>query len=339
MVSGCWRKRGIRDGSLMIEHRDGVEFRVSGRTLTGRALVYGDVAPDYRERFVPGAFGEVRSIPINLQHDSAIIVSPDALLTDSPRSLDVRADLAEGSAALTLVRRGALSGFSIEFRAKDERREAGIRVIERAELSGLALVDQGAYPGSTVEVRARRSGLSGVFNYGRDRTVKDRGKRRKSRINRGAFSWQMREFEKLQGELSDAIGESVKAGIRDKMREVQLLAGPDYSKPLASLKAGTLKLRDGPDGLEFDAVKLPDASYAKDLQAGMAAKSADYGVDVLYKIPPRDVVPDAFEIIPEPGTGVEIEVIKQATLQAIAIVSRAPRGNPGAVKRRARVWL
>ena len=55
--------------------------------------------------------------------------------------------------------------------------------------------------------------------------------------------------------------------------------------------------------------KLPDASYARDLQAGMAAKSADFGVDVLYKIPPRDVVPDAFEIIPEPGNpGVEIQV-------------------------------
>ena len=324
----------------MIEFRAGVEFRVAGRTLSGTALRYGDISPDFAERFEPGAFGEVRTIPINLQHDSAIIVAPEALLTDSPRSLDVRADLPEGSAALALVRRGALSGFSIEFHAKAERREAGIRVVERAELTGLSLVDHGAYPGSTAEVRARRSGLSGVFNYGRDRTVKDRGKRRKSRVNAGAFSWQMREFEALQAELAKDIGEAAQAGIKDRMREVQLLAGPDYSKPLASLKSGTLKLRDGPDGLEFDAPKLPATTYARDLQAGMSAKSADYGVDVLYKIPPRDVVPDAFEIIPEPGNpGVEIEVVKQATLQAIAIVSRAPRGNPGQVKRRARLWL
>ena len=237
--------------------------------------------------------------------------------------------------------RGALSGFSIEFHSKAERREAGVRVIERADLTGLALVDKGAYPQSVAEVRARRSGLSGVFNYGKDRTVSDRGKRRKSRVNSGAVSWQMKEFAKLQGELSDAVGEAVQAGIRDKMREVQLLAGPDYSKPLGSLKAGTLKLRDTPDGLEFEVTKLPDATYAKDLQAGMTAKSADYGVDVLYKIPPRDVVPDAIEMIAEPGNpGVEIEVVKQATLQAIAIVSRAPRGNPGAVKRRmSRLWL
>ena len=34
------------------EHRAGVEFRVAGRTLAGVAMVYGDVSPDYRERFV-----------------------------------------------------------------------------------------------------------------------------------------------------------------------------------------------------------------------------------------------------------------------------------------------
>ena len=129
-------------------------FRVAGRTLTGRALVYGDVAPEFRERFVPGAFGEVRTIPINLQHDPAIIVVPEAVIADGPRELSVRADLPEGSAALALVRRGSLTGFSIEFHALEERREAGIRVIERAELTGLALVDKPAYPASGAEVRA-----------------------------------------------------------------------------------------------------------------------------------------------------------------------------------------
>ena len=110
----------------MIEHREGVSFRVAGRTLSGRALVYGDVAPDFRERFEPGAFGEVRTVPINIQHDPRLIVTDTALLTDTARSLDVRADLPAGSAALALVRRGALTGFSIEFHAKAERREAGI---------------------------------------------------------------------------------------------------------------------------------------------------------------------------------------------------------------------
>ena len=138
-----------------MERRLAHEFRVSGRTLTGAAMVYGDTSPDFNERFLPGAFGEVRTVPINLQHDSSIVLVRDAQLTDSPRELRVRADLRPGSAALDLVRRGALNGFSIEFHAKAERRDAGVRVVERAELTGLALVDRGAYPGATVEVRAR----------------------------------------------------------------------------------------------------------------------------------------------------------------------------------------
>ena len=130
-------------------------FRVSGRVLSGVALAYGDVSPDFRERFVPGAFGTVPSVlPVNLQHDARVIIVSEAMLTDGPRDLRVRADLPEGSAALALVRRGALNSYSIEFVAREERREAGIRVIERAELTGLALCDRGAYPQSIAEVRA-----------------------------------------------------------------------------------------------------------------------------------------------------------------------------------------
>ena len=147
----------------MLPERRYAEFRVAGRTLTGRALVYGDISPDFQERFVPGAFGELRALPVNLQHDPSMIVVQEAALTDGPRSLEVRADLPEGSAALQLVKRGALSGFSIEFNAIEEHREAGIRVIDRAELTGLALVDKGAYPQSTAEVRCASNGLPRVW--------------------------------------------------------------------------------------------------------------------------------------------------------------------------------
>ena len=48
------------------------------------------------------------------------------------------------------------AGATVGFRAVEERMECDIRAIERAELEGLAPVDAGAYPRSTVEVRERR---------------------------------------------------------------------------------------------------------------------------------------------------------------------------------------
>ena len=166
--------------------------------------------------------------------------------------------------------------------------------------------------------------------------TRDRGTRRKTRVSSGAFSWQMEEWAKLQEELQESIAEAIESGaadaIRDRAREVQLLAGRSYDAPLASLRTGTLKLEDGPEALRFEVDELPATSYAADLAAAMEARSADYGVDVLYSIPPADVVPNAVEIVTEPGTGVEIEVVHRAVLQGIAVVSRAPRGNGGRVE-------
>ena len=134
------------------------EFRASadGRTLTGRALVYGDISPDFRERFEPRAFGQIGPVALNLQHDrNIVLVSAEGLeLMDSDRALEVRAALPEGSAAAQLVKRGALTGFSVEFLAREEHREGSIRVISRAELTGLALVDRPAYSASKAELRA-----------------------------------------------------------------------------------------------------------------------------------------------------------------------------------------
>ena len=137
------------------EVRAGGEARLAGRTFSGVAMPYGTISPDFRERFEPGAFGEVGVVDVNLQHDPGIVLARAASLSDGPEALRVAATLAEGSGALALVRRGALGGFSVEFHAKAERREAGVRVVERAELTGLALVDRPAYPAAAAEVRAR----------------------------------------------------------------------------------------------------------------------------------------------------------------------------------------
>lgn len=140
---------------MNVEHRAGCEFRVAGRTLSGTVLRYGDLSPEWRERFEPGSLSPVPAVPLNLQHDSRMTVlgAGEFVLSDGPRALSIRAELPARSAALALVRRGALNGFSVEFHSRAERREFGVRVIERADLVGIGLVDRPSYPGSTAEVR------------------------------------------------------------------------------------------------------------------------------------------------------------------------------------------
>ena len=142
-----------------VERRAAVEFRFDGRTLTGPAVTYGDIAqgPKGPERFEPRAFvSGLDTAMLNLQHDRQRVIAaqPDALaFTDSPLALDLRASLRSDGAEAQLVRRGALGGLSVGFVALREHRDAGTRVIARAHLDHVALVDRPAYPGSTVELR------------------------------------------------------------------------------------------------------------------------------------------------------------------------------------------
>lgn len=132
-----------------------VEFRASpdARTLAGVAIDYRDMSPSHRERFEPGALAPVPdSVPLNLMHDGATPAG-DAYLVDGPERLEFRAAVRPDSAAAKLVAQGLCSCASIEFRAIEERREDGLRVVTRASLLGIALVAAPSYPSSRVEVR------------------------------------------------------------------------------------------------------------------------------------------------------------------------------------------
>ena len=206
----------------MIEHREGVSFRVAGRTLSGRALVYGDTADmgDFLERFEPGAHGEVRTIPINLQHDPRLIVTDSALLTDSARSLDVRADLPEGSAAL-------------------------------------ALVDRGAYPGATAEIRARARSGGKTAELKAGRVLRSRIPYDTPlaceclKRGGGAACIPLARFSKIAGdEMASAINDALA-----EARDVLAVMG-EYKRPIASASRGTLRAVSTKDGLDIE-MELP----------------------------------------------------------------------------------
>ena len=112
---------------------------------------------------MPGAFGDVkaRDVILNRQHQRQLILARTGggglSLDDNERRLLVTAELPETREAddtLKMVQSRLLRGFSIEFRATEERFENRTRIIDRAELVGVAIVDTPAYSDSRVALRA-----------------------------------------------------------------------------------------------------------------------------------------------------------------------------------------
>lgn len=132
------------------------ERRGPGR-LRGVLLKYGDVAPERRERFAPGALQWSGPLVLREMHNRAapiMRVEPevrgdevviDALLPDTQRGRD----LAVG------IRNGTYAGLSAEFRCERDWYDGAMRVIERARLVGVGVVDEPSYRRSRVEIRAR----------------------------------------------------------------------------------------------------------------------------------------------------------------------------------------
>ena len=210
----------------------GLELRAEGRRLVGPAIRYGEVSPSHRERFESGAFAlnDGRTRWLDVGHDpDRVIAHTDGgglELRNGPHALEVSATLPRIPAAdraLQAVNDGTLRGFSIEFHAKGERRESGIRIVERADLVGVGLVGNPSYQNSTVEVRARGARGSIPFN------------------------------KKLACECHDGSCNNV--DIRDvelpKDRDVIAVAG-SYQRAIGSVARGSLKLEKTVDGLAVE---------------------------------------------------------------------------------------
>ena len=226
------------------------EVRADGRRLTGTAVRYGDVAPNHRETFRAGAFGDVASLDIALtvQHSRSRIIARTGggglQLADSPLSLSVAADLPEtreADDALTLVRRSVLRGLSIEFFPEDESTGGdGIRVVERAKLVAVSVVDSPAYPASTVQ--ARYGGWDGVE------------KRRRG------FSYRIPYRRTLNCGCHKGSCDRIRIN-GARVSDRALLVAGNYQRAIASARTGTLKVRVDDDGIELDVPEL-DATAA-----------------------------------------------------------------------------
>ena len=154
----------------------------------------------------------------------------------------------------------------------------------------------------SIEVRRRGGGgksLFGSFPYGKMATRSDSGRIRKERFAPRAFSFALRE-----------------------KREVHLLSGHEFSKPLASVRAGSLRLSDSAKALSFEAT-IPAAadqpSWIQDtvrsLEAGLIG-----GISPGFRVAP---IEGAEILVPEPGNpGIMIREIREAVLFEISLVTR-----------------
>ncbi|MGB7411966.1 MAG: HK97 family phage prohead protease [Sphingopyxis granuli] len=114
---------------------------------------------------------------------------------------------------------------------------------------------------------------------------------------------------------------------KEPEREIHLLSGHSFDKPLASKKAGTLVLKDTPEALEFEAVltkPVLSTSWGKDFVASHEAGLIG-GISPGFRVAPRHVVPTPPETTAEenPAEGnALIRTIHHAVLFELSLVTR-----------------
>ena len=110
------------------------------------------------------------------------------------------------------------------------------------------------------------------------------------------------------------------ARLEHRDRNIHLLSGHDFGKPLASLGSGSLELAEDDDALTFEAriaSNMLKASYVADLMAAIDARLT-VGISPGFRIA-RDL-PEA-ETIERQGKAV-LRTVRHALLEEISIVTR-----------------
>ena len=223
----------------------------------------------------------------------------------------------------------------------------------------MAGIEHGIILPGALEIRARgRRGHSirGRFPYGATATVRNVGRARKERFAPDSMSWQVKEFGKLQAELSDVLSEAVEEACRQilieqledalERRNTHLLIGHSYDRPIADMRSGTLDVKHS--AVEIEA-RLPEdrdewPSWVRD--AVLAVKGRQLrGISPGFQVTAKG----AERLVPEDGPGDSmVREILDAVVFEYSLVSRpayasttvdARAAEPGEAPGRRRLWL
>ena len=140
------------------------EFRADDGGIDAVVLRYGDRATigSFTEEFRAGVFGDLGDVIANIQHQRAKPVARTGAgleLQDSAEMLKANLrlpDTAFGREARELIDAKILRGVSVEFRALEDEWQGNHRIVKRASLYGIALVDRPAYSDSQIAERWAR---------------------------------------------------------------------------------------------------------------------------------------------------------------------------------------
>ena len=298
----------------MAERTSPVELRLAGRTLRGTAIRYRERARDRAEMFETGAFQPLGVVKLNLQHDSfreiASTEGGSLRIEDGPDALVVEADLREGSAELALVRRHALRGLSVEFRSLTEHRENGVRIVEKAELPAIGLVDSGSYR-TSVELRQAfgDAWLTADIRFGKRMQCECQGPT-------------CTDVEFAPGAFQDLIDR----------RDVLAVGGGGFANVLGSTRRGTLLVDQTKQGLRVGLTNSQTDTARRVVEAG--------GVADIFVRPLIDI--EQSEYTDEGTTRIFTLAITRALLIKPTVNSKGHqaakiRGAPQ--HRRRRLWL
>ena len=137
----------------MIEfRRENNELKIEGVVVTYNEITSRTVFG--KEKILPRSFGNLTTadVVLNKQHDRSKPIARTGkgglTLIDSPLELRAKAilpDTAEARDTVKLIEDEVLQGFSVEMIVLQERQESAVRVIEKASLVGIAVVDRPAY--------------------------------------------------------------------------------------------------------------------------------------------------------------------------------------------------
>ena len=209
------------------------------------------------------------------------------------------------------------------------------------------------------EIRARgdRRVLSGRFPLNKTATVKSSGRTRKETFKSGSMSWQVREFEKLQGKMADVANQKIAQAQKEilieqledaiEKRNTFLLVGHSYDRTIADMRSGTLAVVHKADAVELEATLPDDAdmpSWVRDAVLAVKGKQ-------LRGISPGFNVPRGGDrlIKEDPSLGDSmIREISAAVVFEYSLVARpayagtdvdARADDPIEPNRRRRIWL